>query len=161
MMMQKLNNKTLRLTLSDQHKTNLIWAICYCCIFLLVYTAYAKIEDHDRFYKGLLRVSYIGDYALLISWLVPLSELLIAVLLLVPQLQKWGLYLFTAMMGVFTLYIASMLLWATKLPCHCGGAIEKLSWAQHLWFNLAFMALAVAALWLEKNRKSKNLNLRK
>jgi len=148
--MQKLNNKTISLNLSNQSKTNLIWAICYCCIFLLSYTAYAKIEDHSRFYKGLLRISYIGNYALLISWLVPLSEILIAVLLLIPQLQKCGLYLFAAMMGVFTLYIASMLLWATKLPCHCGGAIEKLSWSQHLWFNLGFIALASLAIWLKK-----------
>jgi len=132
---------------------NLIWAICYCCIFLLIYTAYAKIEDHNRFYKGLLRISYIGNYALLISWLVPLSEILIAVLLLIPQLQKWGLYFFAVMMGVFTLYIASMLLWATKLPCHCGGAIEKLSWNQHLWFNLGFIALASLAIWLKKQSK--------
>lgn len=151
--MQKLNNKTLRIRLRDQTKTNLIWAISYCCIFLLIYTAYAKIEDHDRFYKGLLPISYIGNYALLISWLVPLSEILIAVLLLIPQLQKWGLYLFAAMMGVFTLYIAGMLLWASKLPCHCGGAIEKLSWNQHLWFNLGFIALASLAIWLKKQSK--------
>jgi len=151
--MQKLNHKNISLNLSDQSKTNLIWAICYCCIFLLSYTAYAKIEDHSRFYKGLLNISYIGDYALLISWLVPLSEILIAVLLLIPKMQKLGLYLFAVMMGVFTLYIASMLLWATKLPCHCGGAIEKLSWNQHLWFNLGFIALASLAIWLKKQSK--------
>ncbi len=151
--MQNLNNKTISLRLSNQSKTNLIWAICYCCIFLLIYTAYAKIEDHNRFYKGLLPIPYIGKHALLISWLVPLSEVLIAVLLLIPQLQKWGLYLFAVMMGVFTLYIASMLLWATKLPCHCGGAIEKLTWAQHLWFNLAFIAIASVALWLKNNQQ--------
>lgn len=151
--MQKLNHKTISLNLSDQSKTNLIWAICYCCIFLLIYTAYAKIEDHSRFYKGLLRISYIGNYALLISWLVPLSEILIAVLLLIPKMQKLGLYLFAVMMGVFTLYIASMLLWASKLPCHCGGAIEKLSWNQHLWFNLGFIALAGLAIWLKKQLK--------
>lgn len=148
--MQKQHSKSLGIGLSKTAKTNLNWGICYCCVFLLIYTAYAKIDDHDGFYKALLPISFIGDYAFLISWLVPLSELLIAILLMIPQTQKRGLYLFTAMMGVFTFYIVSMLLWATKLPCHCGGAIEKLNWNQHLWFNLSFIALASLAIWLKK-----------
>lgn len=153
--MQKLNRGNYCATrINDHTKTNLILGICSCCIFLLVYTAYAKIEDHNRFYKGLLRISYIGNYALLISWLVPLIELFVAALLIIPKTQKLGLYLFTGLMGVFTFYILSMLFWANKLPCHCGGAIEKLSWPQHFWFNIGFMALASFAIWLSK--KSKN-----
>jgi len=46
----------------------------------------------------------------------------------------------------FTLYIISALIWEKKLPCHCGGAIEKLSWSQHIWFNLAFIIIAVMAV---------------
>ncbi|MDB5156121.1 MAG: hypothetical protein JWR50_828, partial [Mucilaginibacter sp.] len=48
--------------------------------------------------------------------------------------------------------ILSMVLWAEKLPCHCSGAIEKLSWTQHIWFNLAFIALAISALRLSKRK---------
>ncbi|RZJ17795.1 MAG: hypothetical protein EON51_17630 [Acinetobacter sp.] len=151
--MRKQRSNTLGFSLSKTTKTNLIWALCYCCIFLLIYTAYAKLDDHYRFYKGLLKIPYIGNYALAISWLVPLGELFIALLLLNTKLQRWGLYLFIAMMGVFTLYIGSMLLWANQLPCNCGGAIEKLSWNQHLWFNLGFMAFALWALWLSKTSK--------
>lgn len=135
----------------------LIQGIPGCCIFLCAYTAHAKLEDHDRFYKGLLPVSHIGDHAQFISWSVPLTELLIALLMIVPRTQKLGLYLFTMMMGIFTLYIASMLFWATKLPCNCGGAIEKLSWHQHLWFNLGFIALASLGIRLKDNQNSLNL----
>lgn len=59
---------------------------------------------------------------------------------------------FTGLMTLFTGYILSMVLWAEKLPCHCGGAIEKLSWTQHIWFNLAFIALAAFALWISQSK---------
>jgi len=117
---------------------------------LFVYTAYAKIIDHDRFLKGLTRVHLISGFAVVISFLVPLTEIIIALLLLIPKTSKWGLYSFTTLMLIFTGYIISALIWEKKLPCHCGGAIEKLSWSQHIWFNIAFIALAIFALWLNK-----------
>ncbi|MBB3058280.1 hypothetical protein FHS11_004729 [Mucilaginibacter gotjawali] len=121
-------------------------------MFLFLYTAHSKWTDHARFLKGLSRVSFIAGFALYISWLVPAAEVLISILLIIPQTYKWGLYGFTGLMTLFTGYIISMVLWAKKLPCHCGGAIEKLSWPQHIWFNLAFIAIAVFALWLSKSK---------
>ena len=144
---------------SEKFKNNTIFFICLICVFLFLYTGYSKIEDHRRFFKGLTRVTIIGPYALLISWIVPIVEIIIAILLIIPRTSKWGLYGFTILMGGFTIYIASMVLWTTKLPCHCGGAIEKLSWTQHIWFNLAFIAIAVFALWLSKFKT--NLKIKK
>ncbi|MFI5140403.1 MAG: MauE/DoxX family redox-associated membrane protein, partial [Sphingobacteriales bacterium] len=126
--------------------------ICLSCIFLFLSTAHSKWADHVRFLKGLSRVTFIGGYAFYISWLVPAAEVLISLLLIIPQTYKWGLYGFTGLMTLFTGYIVSMVLWAKKLPFHCGGAIEKLSWAQHIWFNLAFIAIALFALWLSKTK---------
>lgn len=33
-----------------------------------------------------------------------------------------------------------------NIPCSCGGILESLGWREHLYFNLAFIALAVLAL---------------
>jgi hypothetical protein len=140
--------------LSNRQKDRLVFLICLICIFLFLCTAHSKIIDHQRFFKGLSKVAVIGGLALYISWLVPAAEVLISVLLIIPNTYKWGLYGFTCLMILFTGYILSMVLWAKKLPCHCGGAIEKLSWTQHIWFNLAFIALAVFALWLSKLKTS-------
>jgi hypothetical protein len=142
-----------RFRLNDKKKDWLVVAICSLCIFLFLYTASAKIIDHGRFLKGLYHVAIISRFALYISWLVPLAEVSVAILLVVPRTVKWGLYSFLGLMILFTVYILSVLLWANKLPCHCGGVIEKLSWAQHVWFNLAFIALAVFALSLLKTKK--------
>lgn len=148
--MESVIKNRLRFHVSEQTRERTIIVIRWVCMALFVYTAYAKIIDHDRFLKGLTRVHLISGFAVVISFLVPQTEIIIALLLLIPKTSKWGLYSFTTSMLIFTAYIISALIWEKKLPCHCGGAIEKLSWSQHIWFNIAFIALAIFALWLNK-----------
>jgi hypothetical protein len=143
-------NKKAWFQISEKSKEWLIFSICLICIFLFLYTANSKLQDHTRFLKGLSRVQVIGSFARYISWAVPVAEIAIAILMVIPQTCKWGLYGFTILMSIFTFYIISMVLWATELPCHCGGAIEKLTWTQHIWFNLAFISLSIFALLLSK-----------
>ncbi|MDB5122416.1 MAG: hypothetical protein JWP94_545 [Mucilaginibacter sp.] len=135
---------------SEKFRDDTVLVIYLICIFLFLYTGYSKIEDHSRFLNGLSRVSVISPFAVYLSWIVPIAEIITAILLVIPKTIRWGLYAFTFLMTLFTIYIASMVLWATKLPCHCGGAIEKLSWTQHIWFNLALIVISVFALWLSK-----------
>jgi len=142
-----------RFQLENKGKDRLILAICLLCIFLFLYTACAKLIDHSRFLNGLYHVKILSHFAFYISWLVPLAEILVAILLIVPRTVKCGLYSFLGILTLFTIYILSMLLWADKLPCHCGGVIEKLSWTQHVWFNLTFIALAIQVLRLLKTKK--------
>jgi hypothetical protein len=139
---------------SDLTKERIVIAIRWICMALFIYTAYAKIVDHDRFLKGLTRVHLISGFAALISFAVPLVEIITATLLLIPKTAKNGLYCFIVAMSGFTLYIIIAMIWEKKLPCHCGGAIEKLSWSQHIWFNLAFIVIAVFAGWLINLNKS-------
>lgn len=140
-------------THTDRHaktKEVIVFIICLACIFLFLTSAYSKIIDHERFTKGLARVPLIGRSASVISWLVPLSEITIALLLIIPKTYKSGLYSFTWLMILFTLYISGMMLWADRLPCHCNLFIEKLSWGQHLIFNTIFIILSISALQLSK-----------
>ena len=153
-----VTNNKLKFQLSEQTKERVIIAIRWLCMALFVYTAYAKITDHDRFLKGLTRVYLISGFAVIISFLVPIVEIIVALLLLIPRTARLGLYFFTVVMTVFTVYIISAMIWEKRLPCHCGGAIEKLSWSQHIWFNLAFISIAILALRLNKlNTSFKNL----
>lgn len=140
--------------MSENKKAILITVIRYLCLFLFVYTAYAKLVDHERFYRGLTKVYMVSNQASVISYLVPSVEILISILLIVPKTFKVGLIMFVVTMTAFTVYIISALIWEPKLPCHCGGAIEKLSWTQHIWFNIAFIILAIAALWISNINKS-------
>jgi hypothetical protein len=149
-----LNKKVF--LVSDHSRETVITCIRFVCMFLFLYTAYAKLIDHDRFFKGLSRVHMIYGYAFYISWLVPSVEVLTFILLLFPRTAKLGLYAFISSMILFTCYIISALIWEKTLPCHCGGIIEKLSWTQHLWFNLAFILLALYGIRLINLQNLKN-----
>jgi Ca2+/Na+ antiporter len=140
--------------MSENKKEILITVFRYLCLFLFVYTAYAKLIDHERFFRGLTKVHMVSNHAAVISYLVPLVEIVISILLIVPNTIKIGLIMFVVTMTAFTVYIIGALIWESKLPCHCGGAIEKLSWTQHVWFNIAFIILAFAALWIFNLNKS-------
>jgi hypothetical protein len=138
-----------------QIKECLIYPICLLCVFLFVYTGYTKLTDHSRFYQGLSRVDFLTPYAAVISWTVPVSELIIAAMIGIPRYYRAGLYAFLGLTTVFTVYILGMSLWASHLPCHCGGVIEKMSWGWHVWFNLVFIGLAAFALGLSKSHNLK------
>jgi hypothetical protein len=137
---------------TDRAREIITFIICLPCLFLFAISAYDKIVDHERFLTGLSKVKYIGTHALFISWTVPIMEIIVSLLLLYPPSHKRGLYGFTGLMVLFTLYISSMLLWAEKLPCHCNLIIEKLSFGEHLVFNIGFIALGIFGLLLTKQK---------
>lgn len=136
--------------LSDSTREIVVFIICLICTFLFLFSAYEKLADHQRFYNGLSKVSIIGSKAKVISYVVPIFEVVVSILLIIPKTHKKGLYGFTILMGVFTFYIFGMWLWADKLPCFCNLIVEKLSWGEHIWFNLAFIGLAITALLISK-----------
>jgi hypothetical protein len=151
LVMESIINRN-RYRLTDKTKDWLILIACSFCLFLFLSAAYSKVTEHDIFLKGLSKAPVVGGFAFYIAWLVPATELIVAVLLIIPQTCKWGLYGFITLMALFTVYVTSMVLWAVKVPCHCNVIIEKLSWTQHIWFNLAFIALALFALRLLKTK---------
>jgi len=153
--METIASSKLKFQLSQPAKAATAAIISWMCMALFLYTAYAKIEDHQRFLGGLQNVHLIGGMAWPISFLVPIVEILVAVLLLIPKARRAGFYGFITTMLLFTGYIISVLIWEKHLPCHCGGAVEKLSWTQHILFNAAFILLAIVGVRLTISLKSK------
>lgn len=122
-------------------------AVPYFFLFLFVYTAFDKLTDHHTFERILSHSDLIGSAAPYISWLVPLTELIITVLLLFPQTQAKGITASLVLMLGFTAYILYMIASGSKLPCHCGGVISQLTWKQHILFNTGCILLATVALY--------------
>lgn len=156
MLMENVINRKVKISVAGVTRERIIVGLRWLCMGLFLYTAYAKTADHARFLFGLKGVHIISGFAVIISYTVPVAEFTVALLLLVPRTAKLGLYSFIAMMDSFTIYIISAMIWEKHLPCHCGGAIEKLSWSQHIWFNLAFITIAIVALRLNKLINHKN-----
>lgn len=128
-------------------------------ILLFLYTALSKLSEISVFRLVLRSSPLIAGYANIISISIPASEILISVLLFIPGTRRWGLYASFVLMLVFTFYLAYMITSTPELPCSCGGAISKMSWKQHLLFNIAFTLLALAGIWLNRERQRINFSL--
>lgn len=120
------------------------------CIALFVYAGLAKLLAYEKTAMQLARSPLLSNHASFIAWFVPASELLIAGLMGWPKTRLVGLYAFLALMIAFTAYIAHTLYFSGAVPCSCGGALERLTWGQHLVFNGGFIAVAAVSIALQR-----------
>jgi putative oxidoreductase len=82
---------------------------------------------------------------------IPVIEVLIAVGLIFEKTRVPALYASFVLMTAFTIYTVAVLAHAFKyVPCSCGGVIKKLTWPQHLFFNLFFVSISLLGIWLKK-----------
>lgn len=122
-------------------------------ILLFIYTGISKLKDHYSFETVLSRSPLIGSKAVFLSWSLPIIEILVAAMLIVPGLRKYGLISSIALMSLFTGYIAYMIYYTPNLPCSCGGVLKQMTWAQHLNFNISFTLLAIAGFMIHQKNK--------
>lgn len=127
-------------------KLNATSLISILLLFLFAYTGSSKLIDHKAFAAVLEQVPLIGRGAGVVVILLPLAELLIALLLLFESTRLMGLYASLVLLSVFTGYLIYMVLFVPHLPCSCGGVIGKMSWRQHIGFNVIFMVLTVMGI---------------
>jgi hypothetical protein len=120
--------------------------ICFLLILLFVYAAFSKLWEYNTFEIQLTNSPFLKPFAGIVAWLVPALELIIVLMITVKDTRKYGLWASLFLLFIFTFYISGMLLSGINLPCSCGGIIRELSWAQHLVFNLFFMALSIAGI---------------
>lgn len=125
----------------------------YLLIFLFTYTAISKLIDHESFLTSILQSPIIRNQATLVSWSVPVLELLIVAMLLEEKFRNMALMLSLSLMIIFTFYIAYMVLFVPHLPCSCGGVLKELSWGNHILFNCFFIILIITALPLNFKHK--------
>jgi hypothetical protein len=93
----------------------------------------------------------LESVAHIVVWLLPATEIVIALLIFIHQTRKTGLYAATILMILFTLYIIYMMLFYPNLPCSCGGFLTELSWPGHLVFNSSFILLGILAIRMYNN----------
>ncbi|MBC9915551.1 MauE/DoxX family redox-associated membrane protein [Chitinophaga varians] len=131
----------------------------FAYILLFSYAAMSKLFDMKLFHLQLKLQPFGPTLIPFIMWGVPVVELLIVSVLLIPRYKYLGLKLATGLMIIFTGYISIAELGVfKKIPCSCGGVISKLTWGQHLWFNLFFLVFGGVALLLHYNKNRFKLN---
>lgn len=137
----------MRTNISLQRYQHLVTSIvAYCFVVLFLYAAFSKLLDFETFSVQLAQSPLLSAYASVIAWAVPSLEILIAILLTIPKYRIPALYASFTLMVMFTAYIYIILNFSDFVPCSCGGVLEKLSWTQHLIFNVVFIILAGVAV---------------
>jgi len=89
---------------------------------------------------------------------LPSVEIATALALIFERTRLIGFYTSFVLMILFTIYITVILAhFFGYIPCSCGGVIEKLTWGQHLVFNLFFVALAFIGILLQRSKFLKTI----
>lgn len=127
-------------------KNAILEIICLLYVILFVYAALSKLLDFENFRVQLGQSPLLSAFAGSIAWIVPILELLIALLLVFKKYRLSGLFAAFSLMVMFTTYIYIILNYSSFVPCSCGGILEKMGWTEHLFFNFVFIMLAAAGI---------------
>lgn len=149
-----------------KHKSTITYFTSMAFVFLFVYTAQAKLTEHATFENMLAKTQVVDTFSGLLSWLIPITEIVISVLLIIPiflkelkpryykladKLNKIGLWSALIIMIIFTVYLSGIYLFAENHLCHCGGVIESMGWKTHIAFNFFFIAIGIISVKLNKS----------
>jgi hypothetical protein len=118
----------------------------YFHVLLFTYAAISKIMDFEKFQIQIKDSPLLGSFSEILPVSIIVIELLLVGLLCYRRTRNSGLLGSFILMLFFTGYIARMLLTSENLPCSCGGILEKMTWTQHLYFNIGCAVLAILAL---------------
>lgn len=125
----------------------IISTISFLLIFLWVYAAASKLINFDQSRTQMMEQVFPASFSEILTWAIPLTELGTAGLLVFPKTRTAGLNASLFLLIQFTVYILTVMLNIYgRIPCSCGGILEKMSWGQHLVFNLFFLFITLIAL---------------
>ncbi|WP_375587491.1 MauE/DoxX family redox-associated membrane protein [Flagellimonas aurea] len=141
------NTKNIKLT------EIIVEVICFLYALLFIYAATSKLNGFQQFKDQLDQSTLLVGYGHWAAWLVPLSELVLALLLLIRPYRLFALYGSLGLMSLFSAYIIVVLNYSDHIPCSCGGVISSMGWETHLVFNICWMGLALIGIVLMGNQK--------
>lgn len=135
--------------------------IGYLYILLFTYAALSKLLDYESFTIQLGQSPLLSAFAGWVSWLVPALEILIAILLMFTATRFFALLASFTLMVMFSVYIFIIVNYSEFVPCSCGGILEKMTWNQHLAFNLLFCFLAALAIMFSEKVSKRNSKVKR
>ena|SRR2546428_1447816 len=141
-------------------KQRMIEIISALLIVLFTYAAISKLLDHAAFYTELRKSPLLHASAGAVTWLIPLAELIISLLIALKSTRLLGLYSSLFLLVVFTAYLIITINFSYYVPCSCGGLLSDLSWDTHILFNLFFIAINVGAIILESVTPPLKMNVK-
>lgn len=116
-------------------------------VILFCYAAISKILDFEKFQDQISASPLLNGFSQFLPYTIIIVEVIIAGLLCYRKTRTIGVIGSLVLMLIFTEYITLLLSTSKNLPCSC-GILEKMSWSQHLYFNMGCVILSLIALGL-------------
>lgn len=122
--------------------------------FLFIYAGLVKLLNLSFFRFTLSQSPLIIPSTInLISIFIPVIELLTALMLIFTKTYKIGLLFSLFLMNMFTIYLLALITFYSKIPCACGGILGKTSYTVHILFNLLYIGITLAGIYLVKKSR--------
>ena len=128
-------------------------------LILIIIWTYSGMDKLVRFTdsrNAFHNQTFPAELAEVLTYAVPITELLIALLLLFSVTRWWGFLSSILLLTIFTTYVG--LIWVgafPRVPCNCAGILESLGWAEHFMLNLLLLALGIFGLYQNPRKKPK------
>jgi uncharacterized membrane protein YphA (DoxX/SURF4 family) len=120
-------------------------------ILLWTYTGLDKLIQFEGSRKAFHNQTFPGELAEVLAYAIPISELLLALLLLFSVTRWWGYLGSILLLTVFTTYVG--LIWVgafPRIPCNCAGILESMGWEAHFWLNCSLIVICILGLKIKK-----------
>ncbi len=127
--------------------------VAYFYILLFFYASISKVLDFENFQIQIGQSPLLSALTGIISYSVIIIEIVVAIFLSFRQTRLFALYISLFLMSAFTAYIIIILNYSPFIPCSCGGVLEKMTWTEHLIFNVIAMIMAIIYIVIEEIRK--------
>ncbi|WP_213278947.1 MauE/DoxX family redox-associated membrane protein [Chryseobacterium indologenes] len=129
-------------------KPRIVKFVSYFFILQFCYAGISKLLDFENFQAQISASPLLNKLSQFLLYTIIIVEFLVTGLLCYRKTRNIGLISSIILMLIFSGYIALLLSTSDHLPCSCGGILEKMSWHQHLYFNIGCVILSVIALGL-------------
>ncbi len=134
--------------MSRQKLTTILNSIIFLLVLLWIYTAVSKLINIHEFERQLKNQVFGKAFTQWLFWLIPITEISAAIMLVFKSTKIYGLVLSLILMALFTGYIGLVLInFYPRIPCSCGGVLKSLGWYAHFWFNLFFLCISVLGIY--------------
>ena len=123
-------------------------------VFLWIYTGFDKLLGYQEYWRMMhLQIIPREVLPILVPGL-PVLEITIAILLILPSKRLLGLYCSLLLMSVFTAYTLLVYLdFFPARPCACAGLFQKMGWGMHVLVNSFLTLVAVFAIIMHRFRR--------
>lgn len=120
-------------------------------IILWAYSSFSKLYELTKFKHAMMTQVFPKSISRILIYLIPSSEIILIILLLIPGTRLIGMYASLFMMAAFTIYVGAAVFGLyTKRPCACGGLFGRLGWEKHLKVNVVLTLIALFGVLLMK-----------